>query len=46
MFGWVGTRQRAVAGDGIIADRGDGFQGHGAGAPDGPFVILLMQTAC
>jgi len=28
---------------GSIAERGDGFQGHIAGALDSPFVILLQQ---
>ena len=27
----------------IIAERGDGFQGHVAGTLDGPFVILFEQ---
>ena len=29
--------------DGIIAQGGDGFQRHIAGALDGPFVVLLQQ---
>ena len=29
--------------DGVIAQGGHGFQGHVAGALDGPFVILLEQ---
>lgn len=29
--------------EGIIARGRHGFQGHAAGAPDGPFVVLLEQ---
>jgi hypothetical protein len=39
---WSG-RQCGQADLGIFAERGDGFQGHVAGALDGPLIGLLEQ---
>jgi len=43
--GWgpVSGCQGRQADDGIIAERGDGFQGHVTGSLDGPFVVLFEQ---
>ena len=40
--GWSGGHGWQLD-DGIIAERGDGFQGHVAGALDGPFIVLFQQ---
>jgi hypothetical protein len=37
------TQNLKQADEGIIAQRGDGFQRHVSGALDGPFVVLLEQ---
>ena len=40
--GWS-DGHRGQPDEGIIAQGGDGFQGHGSSALDGPFVVLFQQ---